>query len=67
MLTTKQHDEVLHRLGRISELSLAIEEVPNLPQDVWTMGKISKQAKEIHEHARWITDTLDGRSGTGAG
>jgi hypothetical protein len=67
MLSTKQHDELLHRLGRISALSLEIEEVPNLPQDVWTMGKVTKKAREIHEHAKWITETLDGQGGTGTG
>jgi len=67
MLSTKQRDEILHRLSRISALSLEIEEIPNVPQDVWSLGKVTKQAREIHEHAQWITETLDGKPGAAAG
>lgn len=58
-------------LGEIYELARAIEEVPNLPQDVWSMKRIDQKARRIQKLCRSIADQIGtghgGRGGTRLG
>jgi hypothetical protein len=64
-------NEVHRRLDRIQRLSVEIEAVPNMPQDVWTMKEIDRKSREIQIHCRWIRTAVgigEGEStGTGWG
>ena len=50
-------------LSEIASLAKEIEDVPNLPQDVWTMKHIDKKAQRIQQLCRWISSEI----GTGHG
>ncbi|WP_339136450.1 MAG: hypothetical protein WGN25_01030 [Candidatus Electrothrix sp. GW3-4] len=63
MITTQILGEIHQRLHRIREISVEIEEVPNLLPDLWTMKKIDKKCQEIQTHCDWIGSHL----GTGSG
>lgn len=54
----------IHReLGEIYDLAVEIEEVPNLPQDTWTMKNIDQKARRIQQLCRSIASQI----GTGRG
>ena len=70
MVTTKILGEIHRRLNRIRELSVEIEEVPDLPRDIRTMKNIDKKCQEIQSHCDWIGVRLGaggGCSSTGMG
>jgi len=58
-------------LEDITALAREIEQVPNLPQDIWTMQKIDEKAARISDNARTIADFIayleDAHGGTGSG
>ena len=61
MVNEKIISEIISKINRIREIAAEIENVPNWPQNYWTMKGMDKKCREIQEHCRWISDHL--RSG----
>lgn len=65
------YSDAYKMLQEITALAREIEDVPNLPQDIWTMQKIDEKAARISSNAQIIADFIayleDAHGGTGSG